>query len=57
VLPEVKAGRLHCPCHAGYFRLETGEVISGPPRRRLPRIELEVRDEMIYAIGIEETIV
>jgi Rieske Fe-S protein len=55
VLPEMEAGRLHCPCHAGYFDLRTGEPTSGPPRRRLPRITLEVRDGMIYATGIDDS--
>lgn len=54
VLPEVETGRLHCPCHAGYFDLSTGEVLAGPPRRPLPRIRLDVRDGVIYATGIEE---
>lgn len=54
VLPEVEAGKLHCPCHAGYFALATGEVLAGPPRRPLPRIQLEVRNGSIYAVGVEE---
>jgi nitrite reductase/ring-hydroxylating ferredoxin subunit len=54
VLPEIDRGRLHCPCHAGYFDLKTGRPIAGPPRRSLPRITLEVRDGIIYATGWEE---
>jgi nitrite reductase/ring-hydroxylating ferredoxin subunit len=54
VLPEMEAGRLHCPCHAGYFELRTGRPTAGPPRRPLPRIKLEVRGGMIYASGFEE---
>ena len=54
VLPEVEEGRLRCPCHAGFFALNTGEVLSGPPRRPLPRVQLEVRNATIYAVGIEE---
>jgi nitrite reductase/ring-hydroxylating ferredoxin subunit len=54
VLPETEAGRLHCPCHAGYFDLATGSVLAGPPRRRLPKIQLRVRDGIVYATGIEE---
>lgn len=46
-------GRLFCPCHDGVFALETGEPVAGPPQRRLPRIRLEERDGMIYAL--EET--
>jgi nitrite reductase/ring-hydroxylating ferredoxin subunit len=56
VLPELDTGRLHCPCHAGYFDLRTGKPIAGPPRRPLPRINLEVRNGVIYAVGLlEET--
>jgi nitrite reductase/ring-hydroxylating ferredoxin subunit len=54
VLPEIESGRLHCPCHAGYFDLRTGEPTAGPPRRPLPRISVQVRSGMIYAAGIEE---
>ena len=54
VLPEVEKGRLHCPCHAGYFDLATGEVLAGPPRRRLPWVGLEIQDGVVYAARIEE---
>lgn len=54
VLPEVESGRLHCPCHAGYFDLADGAVLAGPPRRPLPKIQLEVRGDVVYAVGIEE---
>jgi Rieske Fe-S protein len=54
VLPEIEHKRLHCPCHAGYFDMSTGRPISGPPRRSLPRIKLDVREGVIYATGFEE---
>lgn len=44
--------KLHCPCHEGYFSAEDGRVLSGPPPRPLPRIELERRGEELWAIGI-----
>lgn len=53
VIAQPEAGRLHCPCHNGNFDLETGRVISGPPERPLPRINLEVRGGMVYATGVE----
>lgn len=53
VLPEVERGRLHCPCHRGYFNLHTGAPTAGPPRRPLPRVHLEIRNGDIYATGIE----
>jgi Rieske Fe-S protein len=54
VLPEPVEGKLHCPCHNGWFDLETGRPLAGPPRRPLPRVTLEVRDGLVYATGMEE---
>ncbi len=54
VVPAVELGRLHCPCHNGWFDLETGRPVAGPPQRALPRVLLEVRDNTVYAIGVEE---
>lgn len=54
VLPEIDAGRLHCPCHRGYFDMQTGRPLAGPPRRALPRITLKVQGGTIYATGFEE---
>ena len=31
--------RLECPCHEGYFSIDTGRVLQGPPPRPLPRID------------------
>lgn len=53
VVPEVARGCLHCPCHHGYFELSSGRPIAGPPRRPLNRIRLEVRDDVVYAVGVE----
>lgn len=55
VVPAVEEGRLHCPCHNGWFDLETGRPVAGPPRRALPRVTLEIRDGAVYATGIEES--
>ncbi len=46
-------GKLHCPCHNGWFDMATGAPTAGPPRRPLPRITLEIRDGVLYATGIE----
>ncbi|MBI2864186.1 MAG: Rieske 2Fe-2S domain-containing protein [Chloroflexi bacterium] len=45
-----KTGRLHCPCHDGFFDVETGQVLAGPPPRPLPGIELSVESGDIYAL-------
>lgn len=54
VVPKVEDNVLHCPCHEGYFDLETGRNIAGPPPRPLPRIELEVQGDDVFAIGVQE---
>jgi Rieske Fe-S protein len=53
VIPEPEKGLLHCPCHHGYFDLKSGNPTAGPPRRPLPRIIIEVREQDVYATGIE----
>ena len=53
VIPEPERSQLRCPCHNGYFEINEGRPIAGPPRRPLPRIQLEVRDGIIYATGVE----
>jgi Rieske Fe-S protein len=53
VIPEPERGHLRCPCHNGYFEINEGRPIAGPPRRPLPRIKLAVRDGVIYATGVE----
>lgn len=55
VVPAVDQGKLHCPCHNGWFDLKTGEPLAGPPRRRLPRVRLEVLDGTVYATGVEDS--
>ena len=54
VIPDVAEKRLHCPCHNGNFDLMSGQPVSGPPRRPLPRIAVEIRGDRIHAIGLEE---
>lgn len=36
-----------CPCHNGFFDAKDGSVIAGPPRRPLPRYEVNVTDDEI----------
>jgi nitrite reductase/ring-hydroxylating ferredoxin subunit len=44
--------RLECPCHEGYFSIDNGRVLQGPPPRPLPRIVVTERDGQIFASGI-----
>jgi len=46
--------RLECPCHRGFFAVEDGRVLAGPPPRPLPRIELETRGDTLIAIAVRE---
>jgi Rieske Fe-S protein len=43
--------RLECPCHEGYFAVEDGRVLQGPPPRPLPRVLLERQDRDLVAVG------
>jgi Rieske Fe-S protein len=52
VVYRPEEGRLHCPCHEGAFDAEDGRVLSGPPPRPLPRVELERRGDELWAIAI-----
>ena len=50
---EADEDRWHCPCHEGNFEPRTGAVISGPPPRPLGRIQVEIRDDTIWALGYQ----
>ena len=50
---SAEADRLECPCHDGYFSAQSGDVIQGPPPRRLPRIRLEQDGDVIIATGVD----
>jgi Rieske Fe-S protein len=44
--------RLECPCHEGYFSIDDGRVLQGPPPRPLPRIAIAERSGTLVAIGV-----
>lgn len=44
-------GEMECPCHEGHFDARTGAVLAGPPQRPLGRIDVEVRNGMVWALG------
>jgi nitrite reductase/ring-hydroxylating ferredoxin subunit len=54
VRPQVEQGVIQCPCHNGYFDLASGRPLSGPPRRPLPLVRIEVQGGRVFATGIEE---
>ena len=43
-----QSGKLECPCHEGFFKVEDGSVISGPPPKPLLTLETEITDGKIY---------
>lgn len=45
-----KNNRLECPCHEGYFAIEDGRVLQGPPPRPLPKVEIAQRGDQLVAI-------
>lgn len=51
VFYEAEESRWHCPCHEGNFEARTGAVISGPPTRPLGKIDVELRDDVVWALG------
>lgn len=44
--------RLECPCHEGYFSVQDGSVLQGPPTRPLPKVTLEQRGSDLTAVGM-----
>jgi len=48
-----KSNCLECPCHQGFFSIENGAVLKGPPTRPLPRVVLEKQGEKLVAIGLK----
>ena len=53
VVPRIERECFECPCHEGVFDLVTGRPLEGPPRRPLPRVDLEVDRGVVYAVGVE----
>jgi nitrite reductase/ring-hydroxylating ferredoxin subunit len=45
--------RLECPCHEGYFSVDDGSVLQGPPPRPLPRVMLKREGDAVVATGVE----
>ncbi len=52
---DARKSEMECPCHEGHFDAATGDVKSGPPQRPLGRIDVEVRDGVVWALGARPT--
>ncbi len=46
-------GKIECPCHNGWFDARTGDVLQGPPPRRLPQLAVVLRGEEIFVRALE----
>jgi nitrite reductase/ring-hydroxylating ferredoxin subunit len=53
VVYQAAEQQFSCPCHAGRFAVEDGRPLSGPPKRPLPRIEIKVTNDEIWAVGVQ----
>ena len=42
------SGMIECPCHAGYFSVSDGSVISGPPPEPLLALDVYAEDNTLY---------
>ena len=47
------SGMIECPCHAGFFNVEDGSVISGPPPKPLTPIRVFVEENTLFIGGTE----
>ena len=54
VVPDAANRCFRCPCHEGLFEITTGRAVSGPPRRPLALVRLEIRQGRVYASGVEQ---
>ncbi|MCX7782403.1 MAG: Rieske 2Fe-2S domain-containing protein [Meiothermus sp.] len=43
---------LVCPCHGSTYKATDGSVVRGPARQMLEGIRLEVRNGVIFAVGL-----
>lgn len=53
VIPATDGKRIECPCHHGFFSIEDGRVLQGPPPRPLPRIVLEQKGDELWATAVD----
>lgn len=47
--------RLECPCHQGYFSIEDGSVLQGPPTRPLPKVILDRHGPELVAVRMQDS--
>jgi cytochrome b6-f complex iron-sulfur subunit len=47
---SAERGRIECPCHGGVYSAD-GEVLAGPPRRKLEELEVTVNEGAVIVGG------
>lgn len=50
IVSGVQEGQIACACHGARFNTDSGEPESGPARRALGKITVEVRGNELYAL-------
>jgi cytochrome b6-f complex iron-sulfur subunit len=48
---DTTSNHIVCPCHDGHFSPANGGVISGPPPRPLPLVEVTVEKDQIFLVS------
>jgi Rieske Fe-S protein len=46
--------QLECPCHEGFFSVEDGRPLAGPPKRALAQLSVTTQDARIWVRRSEE---
>ncbi|HWR37495.1 MAG TPA: Rieske 2Fe-2S domain-containing protein [Clostridia bacterium] len=49
VVYDKRENALVCPCHRGYFNIEEGMPMAGPPTRALPRVLVQQEGDKLFA--------
>jgi Rieske Fe-S protein len=44
----IRDGQITCPCHGSVFSASTGDVVSGPASRPLPKVAVVVKGTDVY---------
>jgi nitrite reductase/ring-hydroxylating ferredoxin subunit len=52
---DASANQLVCPCHLGFFSVEDGRPIAGPPKRPLTKLSISVQSAQVWVrAAVEE---
>jgi nitrite reductase/ring-hydroxylating ferredoxin subunit len=54
VYPDAATNQLVCPCHEGFFSIDDGRPLAGPPKRPLTMLSLSTRDAAVWVNSSDE---